>query len=68
MRAGSFEEVFTPSQSSSGGLDSDSLPSYSRNATGESSTHAQHAESENDEFGTIVTEVTVVTTRKRYRI
>ena len=50
------------------------LPSYDGDATGQSSTHAQHAESERDEFGTIVNEVTVVTitstitTRKRYRV
>ena len=49
-----------------------SLPSYERDP-GQSSTHAQHAETERDEFGTIVNEVTVVTTnstvttRKRYR-
>ena len=48
-----------------------SLPSYERDP-GQSSTHAQHAETERDEFGTTVNEVTVltttVTTRKRYRV
>ena len=39
-------------------------------AAGESSTRAQYAESERDDFGTIVTEVTttVVTTRKKYQV
>ena len=52
----------------------DVLPSYDGDGTGQSSTHAQHTESERDEFGTIVNEVTVVnttstvTTRKRYRV
>ena len=64
------EGLFTRSQPSSTTLGSDSLPSYDGNATGEPSAHAQHMESERDEFGTIVTEVTttVVTTRKRYRV
>lgn len=47
-----------------------SLPSYDGDGSGQSST--QRAESEHDDFGTIVTEVTtsttVVTTRKRYRV
>ena len=30
--------------------------------------HAQNREFERDEFGTVVTEVTIVTTRKRYRV
>ena len=48
-------------------------PSYDGDATGQSSTHAQRADFEHDEFGTIVNEVTVVTTtstvttRKKYR-
>ena len=60
-------------RSSSETLGPDMLPSYDGGATGQSSTHAQHADSERDEFGTIVNEVTVVTTtstvttRKRYR-
>lgn len=49
-------------------FDSGSLPSYDGFATGPSSTHAQHAESERDDFGTTVTEVTIITTRKKYRI
>ena len=50
-------------------LGSDSLPSYDSGANGQSSTHTQR-ESEQDGFGTIVSEVTVVTTttRKRYRV
>ena len=60
------EGVFTPSQSGSLG----SLPPYGEDATGQSSTHTHHAESEGDDFGTIVTEVTTstITTRKRYRV
>ena len=44
-------------------------PSYERDVVGLSSTSVQRAESENDEFGTVVTEVTTVitTTRKKYR-
>ena len=45
-----------------------SLPPYDGGAIGQSSTHAQHTESERDDFGTIVTEVTIVTTRNRYRV
>jgi len=62
------EGVFAPLQSSSETLGSDSPPLYDVDTTGQSSTRAQHAESERDGFGTIVTEVTVVTTRKRYRV
>jgi hypothetical protein len=66
---------FMPSGSPSGGLGSGSLPSYDGTA-GQSSTRAQHTESEHDEFGTVVTEVTtvtvatntLVTTRKKYRV
>ena len=61
------EGVFVPSQLLSGTIGSDSLPSYDGEAW-RSSAHAQHAESERDEFGTVVTEVTIVTTRKRYRV
>jgi hypothetical protein len=43
-------------------------PSYEGDAAGQSSTRTQHAESEQDDFGTIVTEVTTVTTRRRYRV
>jgi len=58
--------VSTPSQSESSG----SLPPYIGGATGQSSAHTHHAESESDDFGTIVTEITTstVTTRKRYRV
>ena len=62
------DDAPTPPQPSSDGP----LPSYDEGTTGQSSTCAQHAESERDDFGTIVTEVTttstVVTTRKRYRV
>ena len=47
------------------------LPSYEKDSGG-SSIRTQHAESERDKFGTIVSEVTVltttVTTTKRYRL
>ena len=64
------EGIFTPSQPSSDPFGSGPLPSYDSDTTGQSSTRAQHAEAERDDFGTIVTEVTttVVTTRKRYRV
>jgi len=66
------EGAFAPSQSLSETLGLGSLPSYDGDATGQSSTHTQHVESKDDEFGTIVNEVTVVTstvtTRKRYRV
>lgn len=68
-----MDDVFKSSQPPS---EVGSLPSYDEGTTGQSSTHVQRVESENDEFGTIVNEVTVVTTvtnstittRKRYRV
>ena len=58
------------SQSLSETLGSDIPPLY--NAAGEPPIRTQHAELERDEFGTIVNEVTVltttVTTHKRYRV
>ena len=64
------EDVFTSSQRPPEALGSGSLPSYDGDATGQSSTHTRHSDSEHGEFGTVVTEVTttVVTTRKRYRV
>jgi len=62
------EDTFTPSQLSPEALSSGPPPSYDRDATGEPSTRTQHVESESDDFGTIVTEVTTVATRKRYRV
>jgi hypothetical protein len=62
------EGAFSPSQALSETLGSGVLPSYDGNATGQSSTNTQLAESERDDFGTIVTEVTTVTTRRRYRV
>lgn len=56
------------SRSLSETLGSGSLPPYDEDAAGQSTTRAQHSESERDDFGTIVTEVTTVTTRKRYRV
>ena len=61
------ENATTPS-SSSGNFDSGSLPSYDGGVTGQSTARTRHAESERDDFGTIVSEVTVVTTHKRYRV
>ena len=62
------EGVFTPSKSvPSGQLSSGALPSYDGD-TWQFSSHAQHAESERDEFGTVVTEATITTTRERYRV
>jgi hypothetical protein len=62
------EGTVTPSQPLSKTTGSDSLPSYDGGTTGQSSAHTQRTESERDDFGTIVTEVTTVTTRKRYRV
>ena len=65
------EGVFTPSPETIGSCP---LPPYDGDTAGRFSTHAQHAETERDEFGTIVNEVTVVTTtstvttRNRYRV
>jgi hypothetical protein len=62
------EGTATASRSLPRTIHSDSLPPYNRGTTGQSSTHAHQAESEHDGFGTIVTEVTTVTTRRRYRV
>ena len=61
------EGTFTPSQLSPEALGPGPPPSYIRDATGEPSTRAQHVEFESDDLGTMVTEVTTVTTCKRYR-
>ena len=66
--------MFAPSQSLPAG--SGSLPPYDGDTAGQSSVCTQHVESEKDEFGMIVNEVTVVTTtststvttRKKYRV
>ena len=64
------ESIPTPLQPSSETIGSGFLPPYAAPATGQSSTRTQHAESECDDFGTVVTEVTttVTTTRKKYRV
>ena len=53
-------------------LGSGSPPLYDGDTAGQLPTHTQNVESERDEFGTIVNEVTVttttVTTRKKYRV
>ena len=60
------EGISTPSRSPFGTMGQGFPPSYEGDAIGESSARTQ--ESERDEFGTIVTEVTTVTTRRRYRV
>jgi hypothetical protein len=66
------EGVIVHSRSCSETLGLGSLPSYDGNTTGQSSTHTQYAESEHGDLGTVVNEVTVVTTtvttRKRYQV
>lgn len=49
---------------------SGSLPPYHLDAAGQCPARTQRSESEHDDFGTIVTEVTTttITTRKRYRV
>lgn len=61
-----LEDASASSRSSSVTLDPDHPPPFDGNATGQSATHVQHAESEHDDLGTVVTEVTttVITTRK----
>ena len=61
------DSSFVPSSPLSENLGSGSLPSYDGDATGQSSTRARHVEFEQGELGTIVDEVTIVTTHKRYR-
>ena len=59
-----IQGVFTPPHSLHGATERGSLPAYER-AKGHPSTHVQHVEPEREIFGTIVTEGTTVTTRKR---
>ena len=63
-----IEGKSTSSRSPSGTVGQEVPPSYEGDAIGESSVRGQRTESERDEFGTIVTEVTTVTTRRRYRV
>ena len=66
------EGVPTPLRPSPETFGPDPLPLYDGDTTGQPPTHTQHAETEHDDLGTIVTEVTttntVVTTRRRYRV
>ena len=64
------EDTPTPSRPAPEAPGPSSPPQYNENGTEQSSAHSQHAESERDDFGTIVTEVTttLVTTRKKYRV
>ena len=63
-----FEDKDAPSQSSSEILCLRPLPPYDGNEPGEPSAHVQNVSSEHDDFGTVVTAVTIVTTRKKYRV
>ena len=49
-------------------VEDSTLPQYDGDRTGQPPIHTQHAEPGHDDFGTVVTEVTVVTTRKTYRV
>lgn len=60
-----INDVDTPLQSEAFGS---GLPPYDGNDSGQSSARTRHVESESDDFGTVVTEVTIVTTRKKYRV
>ena len=62
------EDISTSSRSPFGTTEQGFPPSYEGDAIGESSARTQCTESERGEFGTIVTEVTTVTTRRRYRV
>jgi len=62
------ESVDTPLPQSSPETFGLGLPPYDLNEPGQSSSHTQHMGSERDDFGTVVTEVTTVTTRKKYRV
>ena len=71
-----IDPKLAPSQSPSEAAGSDAVPPYDADENGQPSARTQHAEFERDEFGTIVNEVTVVTTvtrstvttQKRYRV
>jgi len=62
------EVVSKPSGPSSETLNDSSSPPLYEGAGGQPSTQTQRTESEDDDFGTVVTEVTIVTTRKKYRV
>ena len=68
------ESASAPSLSLSGNPGLGSLPSYDGAVTEQSTTRTQHVESGDDVLGTVVNEVTVVTTnstvttRKKYRV
>jgi hypothetical protein len=64
------EGATAPSQSPLETFGSGFPPSYSGDGIGQSSANSQVTGSERDDFGTIVTEVTTVTTttHKRYRV
>lgn len=62
------EGVTTPSGLLSETLGLGSPPSYGGGTTEQPCAPTHHMESKRDDFGTVVTEVTTVTTRRRYRI
>lgn len=64
------EGVFTPLRLPSEKPNSSSLPPDNGDTAGQAPAYAQHAEFEHNDFGTVVTEVTTVTTstRRRYRV
>ena len=60
--------VKVESRPSTGTVGQEFPPSYEGDAIGQPSAHNQRTEFERDDFGTVVTEVTTVTTRRRYRV
>ena len=60
--------VSTPWQLLLEQLKLESLPLYEGDVTDESSTCTQRVESESDDSGTVVTEVTTVTTHKKFLV
>ena len=49
-------------------LDLDPLPQFNERERTRFSANARREEHERDDFGTVVTEVTIVTTQKKYRV
>lgn len=59
------EATDAPLESETFGL---GIPPYDGNESGKTLTGAQQVGSERDDFGVVVTEITTVTTRKKYRV
>ena len=69
MKVDNVKGMFTPLQSSSEMVDSGSLRSYDGDTTGQPSARTQqYVESKREDLGTIVTEITTITTSRRYRV